>query len=49
MHSLDKGQKVAHAVVADERSGKSSGDNLKQSELPVGPMRRDNACGAYFA
>jgi hypothetical protein len=35
MHALDEGQKVAHEVVADRRSGKSSGDNLKRFELPV--------------
>ena len=29
MHSLNEGQKVSFAVVADRRTGKSSADNLR--------------------
>jgi hypothetical protein len=32
MRALDEGQKVAHEVVADRRSGGSSGDNLKRRD-----------------
>ena len=29
MHSLNEGQKVAYDIVSDQRSGKSSADNLR--------------------
>jgi hypothetical protein len=35
VHARYEGQKVAHEVVADRRSGKSSSDNLKRFELRV--------------
>jgi hypothetical protein len=38
MHVLDEGQQVAREVVADGRSGKSSGDNLKRSEIANNPI-----------